>query len=208
MLCCFPLVLDHTADKSSRIRRDEPSNSTDDLKKIQKLIEGFCNIKNRKCAPGPPGPPGRPGKRGRRGPRGRKGPKGDMGTPGRFGKRGIMGPRGPPGLKGEKGEQGMPGLKGDPGQSIQSPDVIVSPPSLVVNESETAVLHCSSSGNPKPKFVWTKVSGSSASSSPLSTIDKLVISMATSNNSGEYQCKATNILGSEQKSVRLTVNCK
>jgi hypothetical protein len=57
----------------------------------------------------------------------------------------------------------MPGLKGDPGQSISSPHVIISPPSLVVNEGEKAALHCSSSGNPEHVIGWSKVDGFSAS---------------------------------------------
>jgi len=168
------------------------------MAQIQKLVESLSS----KCSQGPPGPPGRRGRRGRRG------PKGDMGIPGRLGKQGVMGPRGFKGEKGDPGPQGLPGLKGEPGQSITTPEVIVSPSSLVINETEPAILHCLSSGNPKPKITWTKVLGSSGSSSPLSTEEKLVITNSTSKDSGIYRCKAENILGSQQKTAALAVNCK
>ena len=93
--------------------------------------------------PGPPGPRGHKGARGRRGQKGKTGNKGDqgiMGSPGKSGKQGIMGPVGLQGETGDKGEKGdigpadMPGTKGEPGESISSPAVVVSPVTLTVNE--------------------------------------------------------------------------
>lgn len=84
------------------------------------------------CLRGPPGEPGL------------KGEKGDMGN---------SGASGVPGSKGQKGERGAQGTPGIPGQSKTpddprrgSPQVIVSPSILTVNENQTARFHCTASG--------------------------------------------------------------
>ena len=105
------------------------------------------------CPRGFPGPPGRDGPKGEKGNQGKKGSQGMMGQPGRSGKQGIMGPpgiRGEKGVKGDIGAPGVPGMKGEPGESITAPNVMVSPPQMTVNQSDTAALLCSVSGNPVP----------------------------------------------------------
>ena len=96
---------------------------------------------------GPPGPPGPRGPRGRQGRRGKQGP------------RGL---RGNPGINGLPGPRDMPGQKGDPGPSLAYPSVLISPRHVIVNESQSAILHCSASGYPRPVIVWSKVNGSLA----------------------------------------------
>ena len=190
------------------------------MTKINKLLLQLCQSQYRTCASGPPGPPGPPGPkgtRGRRGQKGRTGNKGDkgiMGPPGKSGKQGIMGPvglKGETGMKGQKGDigsTGMPGTKGEPGQSISSPAVVVSPVTLTVNEGGSASFQCSASGNPEPAIVWSKVDNQSEIAQSAVSGGKLQLKQVTGNDSGLYQCSATNILGKLREVVRLTVNGK
>ena len=113
---------------------------TTSLKICQK--RGNFNV----CPRGRPGPQGRAGTKGNKGNegrRGRKGSQGIMGPPGKNGKQGVMGPpgiRGEKGIKGDIGPPGIPGIKGEPGESISAPKVTISPTSLTVNETNTAVF--------------------------------------------------------------------
>ena len=134
-----------------------------------------------------------------------------MGPPGPQGKRGIMGPAGTEGAQGAKGDAGppgMPGPKGEPGESLVSPDVIVGFTSLTVNESEAAPLQCSASGNPAPAVAWSRVNGSLPEGRSAVFGGKLEIRDSQMNDSGVYQCEATNILGAARKQVKLVVNCE
>ncbi|KAK3741906.1 hypothetical protein QZH41_016270, partial [Actinostola sp. cb2023] len=159
--------------------------------------------------PGPPGPPGKPGDTGQKGDRGAKGSRGPKGKPGRRGKRGPYGFKGDPGQNGSPGPRGVPGPKGDPGMSLAAPSVLVSPPHLIVNESQSAIFHCSASGYPRPVVVWSKVNGSLAiDRSTFDSSGKLEIKHATSDDSGIYQCKASNILGKAQHRATLEVNSR
>ena len=166
------------------------------------------------------GSPGKSGKQGIMGPAGlkgdtgNKGDKGIMGSPGNSGKQGIMGPaglKGDTGTKGEKGDRGaagMPGTKGEPGETISSPTVVVSPVTLTVNEGGSASFQCSASGNPEPAIVWSKVDNQSEISQSAVLGGKLQFEKVTGNDLGLYQCSATNILGESRKVARLVVNCK
>lgn len=143
----------------------------------------------------------RPGKRGRRGPRGPRG------FPGHIGKRGPRGLKGDPGKNGFPGPRGMTGPKGDRGPSLAVPSVVVSPPKLIVNESKSAILHCSASGYPRPMISWSKVDGSMATDrSAIDDSGKLEIKDATPHDAGIYECKASNILGKVQNTARIEVN--
>jgi len=165
--------------------------------------------------PGPPGPRGHNGTRGRRGQKGRTGNKGDqgiMGSPGNSDKQGIMGPvrlQGETGNKGEKGDMGptgMPGTKGEPGESISSPAVVVSPVTLTVNEGGTASFQCSASGTPEPAVAWSKLNSQSEITRSAVSGGKLELKKVTGSDSGVCQCSATNILGNSREVVRLAVN--
>ena len=178
----------------------------------------LCQSKGVTCSSGPPGPPGPPGPRGQKGARGRRGQKGRtrnkgdqgiMGSPGKSGKQGIMGPvglQGETGNKGDMGPAGMPGTKGEPGESISSPAVVVSPVTLTVNEGGTASFKCSASGNPEPTVSWSKLDNQSKITESAVSRGKLELQKVTGNDSGVYQCLATNILGNSQEVVRLAVN--
>ena len=63
--------------------------------------------------------------------------------------------------KGHIGPAGMPATKGEPGESISSPAVVVSPVTLTVNEGRSASFRCSVSGNPEPAEVWSKLDNQS-----------------------------------------------
>ena len=181
----------------------------------------LCPSNGVTCSSGQPGPPGPPGPRGDKGARGRRGQQGKtgnrgnrgiLGSPGKSGKQGIMGPpglKGAIGAKGEKGDiglPGMPGAKGEPGESISSPAVVVSPVTLAVNEGGSASFQCSASGNPEPAVVWSKLNNQSDIVQSAVSGGKLQLKNVNVNDSGEYQCSATNILGNSKKVVTLTVN--
>ena len=163
----------------------------------------ICHNSRNFCPRGLPGPTGK---------RGRKGSKGMMGQPGRSGKQGIMGPRrirGEKGIKADTGAPGIPGMKGEPGESISAPKVTVSTSQLTVNESNTASLLCSASGNPSPQVVWSRVNGSLPSNRTKVTSDGLIqIKDARLEDAGKYKCVARNILGKEEAITSLIVQSK
>ena len=202
-----------------RRRHVDPANNSTETKSTAeamiKVLSQLCKSKGDTCSSGPPGPPGPPGPRGRRGTRGRKGQEGDkgiMGSPGKSGKQGIMGPvglTGETGTKGDKGETGpagMPGTKGDPGESISSPAVVVSPVTLTVNEGDSASFQCSASGNPEPAVAWSKLDNQSEIIHSAVLRGRLQLTNVTGNDSGVYQCSATNILGNARAVAQLEVN--
>ncbi|XP_031552111.1 roundabout homolog 1-like isoform X2 [Actinia tenebrosa] len=229
-----PKIIHDSRQRTRRLTVSSPSNDTNfqTVRKellqtmgveVNKAFSKACGAKKNRCPPGPPGPPGRPGrkgstgKRGQPGRRGKRGPQGPMGRPGRSGKQGMMGPTG---LKGDKGERGDPGPRGvagrdgRPGQSISSPEVQVSPPLLIVNESDTAVLHCGWSGNPTPVIGWRRVGGLldktrsvlDAGLAGVARSHNLEIRNVSSNDSGVYECKGSNILGQANQTATLLVN--
>ena len=167
------------------------------------------------CPRGRPGHPGRAGNKGDKGNegrRGRKGSQGVMGPPGRSGKQGIMGPpgmRGEKGIKGDIGPPGVPGIKGEPGESISPPKVTISPSQQIVNESNTAALFCSVSGNPTAQISWTRVDGSLPSSRTKVTSNGLMqIADVRLEDAGKYKCEARNLLGKDERAASLVVQSR
>ena len=171
---------------------------TSSFEKICQKSGGF-NV----CPRGLPGPPGR---------RGKKGSQGIMGPPGRSGKQGIMGPPGPRGEKGIKGDigpSGTPGIKGEPGESISAPKVTITPSKLTVNESNTAALFCSVTGNPAPQVSWSRVNGSLLSNRTKVTPDGLLqIGNARLDDAARYKCTAQNILGKDENIANIVVQSR
>ena len=167
------------------------------------------------CVQGPPGRQGPKGSRGKRGPRGatgRNGASGDTGHPGPHGKQGPTGPpgqKGEPGIKGNPGPRGFPGAKGEPGESISMPTVVISPKELTVRENQNAVFQCSATGNPSPTVKWIESTGSLWSDRvQLNPRRVLMVRHVTLADTGRYICAATNMLGSANQSVSLTVEGK
>ena len=198
-----------TSNDSAYIKEVLEDMFTTSLKICQK--RGNFNV----CPRGRPGPPGRTGTKGDKGDdgrRGRKGAQGVMGPPGRSGKQGIIGPpgtRGEKGIKGDIGVPGIPGIKGEPGESISVPKVTISPSQLTVNESNTAALFCSASGNPTVQISWTKVNGSLPGNRTTLKADGLMqIADVRLEDAGKYKCVARNILGKDEKTASLIVQSR
>ena len=194
-------------ENSTKIRLILEDVVTSSFKKICQNT-GTWNV----CPRGLTGPPGRDGPKGDKGDRGRRGKKGMKGQPGRSGKQGIMGPpgiRGEKGVKGDIGASGVPGMKGEQGESISAPKVTVSSSHLTVNESNTAVLLCSVSGNPVPQVAWSRVRGVLPSNrTKVPSEGLLQINEVRLEDAGNYKCVARNILGREEKLVILAVQSK
>ena len=145
---------------------------------------------------GRPAPEGPPGKHGQRGPQGLMGLKGDLGVPG------DPGPMGPRGLPGEKG------VEGEPGKSISAPSLLQRPVGTTVNESQTAILKCEADGNPTPKVTWSKLNSSLPFGRYVVSSTALILKDVRPEDDGVYRCRAENLLGSINATVKLTVQCK
>ena len=147
--------------------------------------------------PGKPGPRGPPGKHGPVGPQGPMGIKGDLGVPG---VPGLTGPRGPPGEKGERGE---------PGQSISAPSLLQRPVETTVNESRTAILKCTTNGNPAPLVTWSKVNSSLPEGRHVvESSGALILKNVRPGDEGLYNCRAENLLGRVNHSAKMIVQCE
>lgn len=108
-------------------------------------------------------------------------------------------------LTGVAGPRGTMGLKGDPGESISTPEVTISPATQTVIENQTVTFDCSATGNPRPAVSWSKVNESLVEKI-LSTNDgRLEIPSSSYNDTGKYICTAINVLGQDQKMTRLFV---
>ena len=187
------------------VANSTPINKSVDLKNVVEEVltsrfKTFCHASGNVCLLGLQGPPGK---------RGRKGSKGMMGQPG---KQGIMGPpgiRGEKGIKGDTGPPGIPGMKGEPGESISAPKITLSTSQLTVNESTTASLLCSASGNPAPQVAWSRVNRTLPRNRTKVTSDGLMqIKDARLEDAGKYKCVARNIIGKEEAITSLVVQSK
>ena len=189
------------------IGNSKPFNKSSNLKEVLKdvvtSLKQVCHNSGNVCPRGRPGPPGR---------RGRKGSEGMMGPPGRSGKQGIMGPpglRGEKGIKGDTGAPGLPGIKGEPGESISAPKISLSSSQLTVNESTTASLLCSASGNPAPQITWSRENGVLPTNRTKVTAEGLMqIDDARFEDAGKYKCVARNILGKKEEVTSLVVQSR
>ena len=135
-----------------------------------------------------------------------------MGPPGRSGKQGIMGPtgiRGERGIKGDTCAPGIPGMKGEPGESISVPKITLSSSQLIVNESTTALLLCSASGNPAPQVAWSRVNGVLPRNRTKVTSGGMIqIDDARLEDAGKYKCVAQNIVGRKEAVANLVVQSR
>ena len=119
------------------------------------------------------------------------------------GEKGTKGEIGPPGIP------GIPGIKGEPGESISEPIVTISHSQLTVNETNTATLLYSASGNPAARISWSKVNGSLPSNKTKVTSDGLMqIFDARLEDAGKYKCVSRNILGKDEKVSSLIIQSR
>ena len=178
-ICARDETLCRSGPKGSAGRRGRPGN------------------RGRPGPPGRPGPEGPPGKHGPAGPQGPLGVKGDLGL---SGDPGPVGPRGPPGEKGTKGE---------PGQSISAPTLLQRPVETTVNESQTAILKCTTDGNPAPLVTWSKVNSSLPEGRHVvESSGALILKNVIPGDEGLYNCRAQNLLGRVNHSAKLIVQCE
>ena len=144
-----------------------------------------------------------------KGVRGRRGRPSFPGKHGPVGPQGPQGPSGPPGDQepsGPRGDQGSQGPKGDPGESISAPSIVLTPMSMMINETGVASLQCEVKENPVPQVTWLKENSSlPADKRIMQSRGDLVIRDVMSEDGGVYACRAKNILGVVTSSATLTV---
>ena len=103
--------------------------------------------------------------------------------------------------------------------TLVAPKILSSSGNTTITEKSQATLHCVASGNPQVDIAWTK-SGvpftggeilviTNTSTFPYVTDSKLKIETINRTDSGVYQCKAENGIGSHVvANIEVTVQCK
>ena len=80
---------------------------------------------------------------------------------------------------------------------------------MTVNESQTAILKCTVDGNPNPKITWSKLNSSlPVGRHVVESSGALILKDVRPGDDGVYVCRAENLLGHENASAKLTVQCK
>ena len=176
---------------------------------LSRLQDKVCAKNEILCRPGPKGNQGRRGRRGKPGSEGPPGKHGPEGPRGSTGLRGDLGLPGIPGPAGPSGPKGVKGQKGEPGKSLSDPSLLQPPVETIVNETQTAILKCMADGNPTPKISWFKQNSLlPVGRHVVEPSGALIVRDVKPGDDGVYSCKAENLLGSVNASVRLTVQCK
>ena len=85
------------------------------------------------------------------------------------------------------------------------PTIQAYPQSTVVVENDTVSLFCKATGKPAPIVTWIQVNKPGRSFPPGGT---LTISRVNVNDTGEYNCTASNSVGSAMASATVTVKRK
>ena len=126
-----------------------------------------------------------------------------------MGIKGDLGVPGDPGPVGSRGSPGEKGAKGEPGQSISAPSLLQRPVETTVNKSQTAILKCTADGNPTPLVTWSKMNSSlPMGRHVVESSGALIVKNVRPGDEGVYSCRAENLLGSVNASVKLTVQCR
>ena len=103
----------------------------------------------------------------------------------------------------------MPGPPGRPGESISTPQLIVSPTDQTKDERSNSVIYCTVKGNPTPSVEWRFKSRKLYSGAKyLIKEGELVVRNLNYGDAGQYTCVARNILGSSEASGNLKVRGK
>jgi len=86
------------------------------------------------------------------------------------------------------------------------PSIYKGPSNKTVNESSDLALFCNATGTPPPKITWSKVAVPPVQ---LSFDEALTVNNINKTDSGVYQCRASNGIGSDVfASSFVTVRCK
>ncbi|VDN30225.1 unnamed protein product [Gongylonema pulchrum] len=95
--------------------------------------------------------------------------------------------------------------------STVHPTVSISPDTnpLLVNVGENVVIKCSASGNPPPKVTWARQDGQQLPARALSEDGQLRITRVAVDDTGVYECTATNNIGADaHDSIEVRVQCE
>ena len=103
----------------------------------------------------------------------------------------------------------MPGPPGRPGESISTPQLIISPTDLTKDEGGNTAIYCTVGGNPTPTVEW-RFKGRKLLSGAKYLVKKaeLIIRNLKYSDAGQYKCVTRNILGSSEASGNLKVRGK
>ena len=72
------------------------------------------------------------------------------------------------------------------------------------NESNNATFYCNATGNPAPSIEWVREN----SGEVVSNDGTLVLRTINRNESGRYQCIASNRIGNDTKNCTVKVDCE
>lgn len=92
----------------------------------------------------------------------------------------------------------------------------------VKNENENLVLHCKARSNPLAQLHWYRDGAEVFNNSKTMVVESLVsqnqyhqhiqselrVNMLTKNDSGNYSCRANNLIGSKTEQTKLIVQCE
>ena len=104
----------------------------------------------------------------------------------------------------------MPGPPGRSGESISTPQLIISPTDQTKDEgTKNSVIYCTVRGNPTPSVEWRFKSKKLYSGAKyLVKEGELVVRNLNYGDAGQYTCVARNILGTSEASGTLKVRGK
>jgi len=93
----------------------------------------------------------------------------------------------------------MKGAKGEPGQSISAPSLLQPPVKTTVNESQKAILKCTT---------WSKLTSSlPVGRHVVESSGALIVKDVRPGDDGVYSRRAENLLGSVNATAKQTVQC-
>ena len=164
------------------------------------------------CRKGPKSNQGRRGRSGLRGKPGKPEPHGPPVKHGPAGPQGLIGVRGDPGVPGEigpPGPRGPQGPKGERGKTVSAPFFQAPLAGMTVDEGQIAFLKCKADGHPPPRVKWSKINSSlPVRRHVVESSGALIVKNVKLEDDGVYNCRAENLLGSVNASVKLTVQCE
>ena len=100
---------------------------------------------------------------------------------------------------------------------LVSPSIVSLLNTTVTAEGNTLTITCEATGYPLPTIVWSKVNGDLSSrvsvgeniaNKLLSVRGTLTLTNVTKDDTGLYECSASNYLGSDADYVMITIQCK